>query len=79
MANKTISQRIVESSKTGQEAKFYETDSTSSGTEYEFTPNGLVSYISATDTITAGTDGLIAGTLQEVLQDLASRIAALEP
>jgi len=32
----------------------------------------------AADVIEAGTDGLIAGTLQEVLQDLATRIQTLE-
>ncbi len=111
MANKTISQRIVEASKTGKEAKFYETDATSTGAEYEFTPAGLATFIgtdataleaaadyvktdaevlaatdasaiiavTAADIVVAGTDGLIAGTIQEALQDLATRIGVLEP
>ncbi len=45
MANKTIADRICQAKDTGREAKFYSTDSTSSGTEYEFTPNGLKSYM----------------------------------
>lgn len=34
--------------------------------------------VQGVDTIDAGTDGLIAGTIQEVLQDLATRIQVLE-
>ncbi len=79
MANKTIADRINDAKDTGKEAKFYSTDATSSGTEYEFTPEGLASYLTAIDTVVAGTDGLDAGTIQEALQALATRIAALEP
>ena len=79
MANKTIADRIVAAKDTGEEAKFHATDATSSGTEYEFTPEGLASYLQTVDLVAAGTDGLDAGTIQEALQALASRIAALEP
>lgn len=44
MANKTIADRVVEAAGTGVEAKFFSTDSTSSGTEYDFSPSGLTSY-----------------------------------
>lgn len=125
MANKTIADRLAAAKGTGQEAKFYATDATSTGTEYEFTPAGLATYIAqdataleaaadyvktdeevltavatyvsadagvlaatdasaitavtAADIVVVGTDGLIAGTIQEALQDLAARIAVLEP
>jgi len=79
MANKTIADRVVRAANVGREAKFYSDDALSSGTEYEFTPDGLASYISAADVVVAGTDGLDAGTIQEALQALATRIAALEP
>lgn len=97
MANKTIADRVLEAVGTGKEVKFHATDATSSGTEYEFTPAGLATYIStdsgvltATDAsaiaaVTAanivvdGTDGLAAGTIQEALQALDTRVAVLEP
>jgi hypothetical protein len=47
MANKTIADRLAEAQGTGKEAKFYSTDATSSGTEYEFTPAGIASYVDA--------------------------------
>lgn len=78
MANKTIADRLAAAKDTGEEAKFHSTDATSSGTEYEFTPTGLTSYLLGIDLVSAGTDGLDAGTLQETLQALATRIQALE-
>jgi len=45
MANKTIADRIVAAKDTGEEAKFYSTDATSSGTAYEFTPAGIADYL----------------------------------
>lgn len=79
MSNKTIADRIVSAANVGKEAKFHSDDALSSGTEYEFTPTGLSSYIAAADVVVAGTDGLDAGTVQEALQALATRVAALEP
>ena len=80
MSNKTIADRIVSAANVGKEAKFHSDDALSSGTEYEFTPAGLASYITGrADVVVAGTDGLDAGTVQEALQALATRVAALEP
>ena len=45
MANKTIADRLNAAINTGREAKFYGTDSTSTGTEYEFTPDGLKTWL----------------------------------
>lgn len=38
----------------------------------------LVKFLGSTDVVEAGEDGLAAGTLQEALQDLATRVQALE-
>jgi len=78
MANKTIADRLAAAEGTGEEAKFHATDATSSGTEYDFSPTGLASYLASVDLVVAGDDGLDAGTVQEALQALATRIAALE-
>jgi hypothetical protein len=56
MSNKTIADRLDEAKGTGKEAKFYATDATSTGTEYEFTPSGLTTFIAANTTLLTATD-----------------------
>lgn len=45
MANQTIADRINRAINTGREAKFYANDTLSTGTEYEFTPEGLKTFL----------------------------------
>lgn len=55
--SKTIADRLNEVHNTGKEAEFYDNDTLKTGTAYEFTPTGLLSYIAAeggylTETVT---------------------------
>ena len=66
MSSKTTADKVVEAANTGEEAKFL-----SASVTYDFSPEGLAAYIAAA--------GIIPTSLQTILDDFETRIAALEP
>jgi hypothetical protein len=81
MTTKTIAERLVDAYHAGREAAFYTDDVNDTGTRYEFTPDGILGYVSTegaflTETVT-GAELVSAGaaitipagsTLNEALQ-----------
>lgn len=73
MAKRTIADRMADAAKTGKEAVFYAAgDDLHTGTPYEFSPAGIVQYLTDIGYTSGGTGSLTAGSVE--LQHLAPEV-----